>query len=76
MQINIRNYLMENSSVLVVSCQWLTIYETFLMYLLYRQQWLSFGYKLSLEATFVMMEVLVSIDLRSMHILTTPPRDI
>lgn len=76
MQIGIKNYLMENNSVLVVSCQWLTIYETFLPYLLDKQQWLSFGCKLSFKVTFVVMEVLVSIDWRSMHILTTTPREI
>jgi hypothetical protein len=53
---------MENSNVSVINHQWLTIYETFLLYLLDRQQWFSFGYKLSLEATFVVMEVLVNVD--------------
>jgi hypothetical protein len=76
MQIGIRNYLMENSSVLIISRQWLTIYETFLLYLLDKQQWLSFGCELSLETTFVIMEVLVGVDWHSMHILTTPPREI
>jgi hypothetical protein len=61
MQIGIRNYLTENSSVLVVSCQWPTIYETFLPYLLNKQQWFPFGCKLSLKTTFVVMEVLVNI---------------
>jgi hypothetical protein len=58
MQIGIRNYLIKKGNVLVISRDQLTIHETFLSHLLDKQQWFSFGWKLSI----VMMEVLVSAD--------------
>jgi hypothetical protein len=53
---------MDNGSVLVFNYHQLITCETILPHFHDKQQWLSFGFKLSQEATFVAMEVLVNVD--------------
>lgn len=76
MQIGNRNYLTENGSVSVFNRHQLTACAKFLPHFHDQQQWLSFGYKLSQEMTFVTMEVSIDANCHSMPILTKPPREV
>jgi hypothetical protein len=67
---------MENNSVSIVNHHQLIACETFLSHLFNKQQWFSCGFQLSQEASFVVMEVLISINCCSMHILTKPSKEI